>query len=104
VRVQEMTKAGILDFEFENDPKVLEVHIFSATKFEGEPRESEEMSPRWFHIDEIPYDDMWSDDEYWVPLLLGGKKFKGRFLFDKPSSIEHSAKIINKELREVEYL
>lgn len=98
----EISKAGILDFEFENDPKVLEVHIYRVAKFSGEPKESEEMKPQWFHVDAIPFEQMWSDDIYWLPLLLAGKKFKGKFLFDRPSDANYSAKIISQELREVE--
>jgi len=95
-------KRGIIEFEFENDPKVLQVHIFHITDFEGKPVETEEMKPQWFEISEIPFEAMWSDDIYWMPYLLGGKKFKGRFLFDRPSDAEYSAKILSMELDEVE--
>ncbi len=101
VESNELNKVGILDFEFENDPKILEVHIFHITKFSGEPKETEEMKPEWFDVDKIPYDQMWSDDIYWLPMLLDGKKFKGKFLFDRPSDAEYSAKILNSDLREV---
>jgi hypothetical protein len=79
----------------------MEVHVFSATKFSGEPVESDEMRPQWFKIAEIPFDDMWSDDQYWLPMLLQGKKFTGTFLFDKPSTAEYSAKILKEKLVEV---
>jgi 8-oxo-dGTP diphosphatase / 2-hydroxy-dATP diphosphatase len=94
-------KVGILDFEFQNDPKILEVHIFHVDKFKGKPTETEEMKPQWFNKDTIPYDKMWSDDIYWLPILLSGKKFKGRFSFDQPSNVEYSAKIIDQELKEI---
>jgi 8-oxo-dGTP diphosphatase/2-hydroxy-dATP diphosphatase len=96
-----MQEVGVLDFSFQNDPKILEVHIFKVTEFTGAPAESEEMRPQWFAFDKIPFDGMWSDDIYWVPLLLSGKLFKGAFLFDKPSSLDCSAKIVSQELREV---
>lgn len=102
IEVSSIRKAGIIEFTFENDPKVLEVHIFKCGSFMGEPTESEEMRPQWFHIDEIPFKEMWSDDIYWFPLFLKGKRFKGRFRFDKPSTAEYAAKIIESELIEVE--
>lgn len=102
VTMLDMKEVGVLDFGFQNDPKVMEVHIFRTTEFTGEPVETEEMRPEWFDTDKIPYDEMWSDDKYWLPLLLQGKKFKGRFLFDKPSSAEYSAKILEEKLVEVE--
>jgi len=40
------------------------------------------MKPRWFKIEEIPFDQMWPDDKYWLPLLLDGKNFRGKFYFE----------------------
>ncbi len=78
---QKLEKIGILNFEFQGNPEILEVHIFRGEKFNGQPIESEEMKPQWFHIDEIPYSEMWPDDIHWIPLFLERKKFKGKFLF-----------------------
>jgi 8-oxo-dGTP diphosphatase/2-hydroxy-dATP diphosphatase len=75
---------------------ILEVHLFKATTFEGEPTESEEMKPEWFSTDSIPFDRMWPDDVYWFPLMLQGKKFKAYFLF------EGHNKILEKKIEEVQ--
>lgn len=104
VVVNDLKKIGILDFTFENEPKILEVHIFKAENFEGDITESEEMRPEWFAIEEIPFEQMWSDDIHWMPFFLENKLFKGRFHFDRPSDAEYSAKILYKELEEVESL
>ncbi|MBI1984781.1 MAG: 8-oxo-dGTP diphosphatase [Candidatus Wildermuthbacteria bacterium] len=87
IEVKTLAEAGILDFEFEGNPEILEVHVFKGQDIMGEPLESEEMEPKWFHIDEIPFEDMWPDDKHWLPLLFGGKKFRGRFLFGEEDSI-----------------
>lgn len=86
IEARNMEKAGILNFSFP-DGKNLEVHIFRADDFLGEPSESEEMVPKWFHIDEIPFNEMWPDDKHWMPLFLHGKKFNGKFTFDENSNI-----------------
>lgn len=99
--VQEMKKSGIIEFSFTSDPKILEVHIFTVTAFSGEPNESEEMKPQWFLQSEIPFAQMWSDDEYWFPYLLRGELFRGAFLFDRPSDASYSAKILNSKLQRV---
>lgn len=104
IEAQEISKRGILSFEFENDSQIFEAHIYSIDKFSGVPGETEEMKPQWFSIDEIPFKNMWSDDTFWMPLFLEGKKFKGTFRFDKPSNVEYSAKIIKQELIEVDEL
>jgi len=100
----ELEKKGILEFSFQNDDKVLEVHIFKLINFLEEPIETEEMRPQWFSIDEIPFSQMWPDDKYWFPLLLNGKLFEGEFLFDRPSDVKYSAKIISQKLNEVSIL
>lgn len=98
VEVKDIQKIGVIDFHFEGDPEILEVHIFKGENIEGEPRESEEMRPQWFHVDEIPYGDMWKDDKYWLPLLLENKKFCGKFLFSK------SGDIVEMDLKEVDLI
>ncbi len=65
-------------------PYPIEMHVFRVDAFTGEPSESEEMKPQWFSVEEIPYLQMWPNDPYWLPLLLQGKKFKGKFVFSSP--------------------
>ncbi|MEI7620270.1 MAG: 8-oxo-dGTP diphosphatase [Candidatus Falkowbacteria bacterium] len=96
IEVGGLEKIGIIDFEFSGNPEIMQVHIFKSDSFLGEIIESEEMKPQWFHVDEIPFSEMWPDDIHWIPLLLSGKKFKGRFLF------EGSDIILEQELIEVE--
>jgi 8-oxo-dGTP diphosphatase/2-hydroxy-dATP diphosphatase len=98
----ELKEAGVIDFTFQSEPKELEVHIFRVDDFTGEPVETEEMKPQWFPVDQIPYEQMWSDDIHWLPLLLDNKRFEGRFLFDRPSDAEHSAVIIEQDLKVVD--
>lgn len=93
-----LKEAGVLEFSFQNDDKLLEVHIFTVVDFLDEPVETEEMKPQWFAFDQIPFAHMWSDDEYWFPLLLSGTPFEGAFLFDRPSDAEYSAKILSQRL------
>ena len=100
--VEEIVKKGILTFKLKDSGDVLEAHLFHISKFKGEPKETEEMKPAWFHIDELPFSQMWPDDVHWMPLFLGGKKFKGKFLLDRASDITYQAKILEKELIEVE--
>jgi 8-oxo-dGTP diphosphatase/2-hydroxy-dATP diphosphatase len=97
LEVCKLDERGIIDFEFRGNPEILEVHIFSAKEFLGEPKETEEMSPQWFDIDKIPFEKMWPDDKYWLPLFLAGKKFKGQFLFDdKDQVLEYKLEEVNK--------
>ncbi len=87
IEVRDLEKCGVLDFEFQGNPEILEVNIFKSTDFTGEPTEGEEMKPQWYFVDEIPFKEMWPDDIYWIPLFLKGKKFKGKFLFGEKDAI-----------------
>ncbi len=89
--VSELIQRGIIEFVFDGDPVMLEVHIFEILSYTGEPQETEEMRPQWFEIENIPYNDMWADDTYWIPLFLDGKKFKGKFIFTQNHEIIDSA-------------
>jgi 8-oxo-dGTP diphosphatase/2-hydroxy-dATP diphosphatase len=92
---------GVLNFSFENEEKVLEVHIFKVEDYSGKETETEEMTVEWFPYADIPYNKMWPDDQYWLPYLLNGKKFKGEFIFDRPSDENYTSKIISSNLEEM---
>ncbi|MDX1579407.1 MAG: 8-oxo-dGTP diphosphatase [Gemmatimonadota bacterium] len=74
-------KAGEVAFHVMDGTAIL-IHVFLAEELEGEPRETEEAVPRWVPVDDIPYDRMWADDRYWLPLLLDGRHFEARAAFD----------------------
>ena len=61
----------------------MQVHAFTCQEWEGDPTESEEMAPQWFKKTELPFDDMWPDDPYWLPEVLAGKKLKATFVLDE---------------------
>lgn len=79
------TKIGVMEFieYFKGNKENIIFHLFVATDWEGNPQESDEMKPQWFDIDKIPYDQMFKDDEYWMPFALEGKKINGFFEFDE---------------------
>ena len=71
----------------------IHVHIFVADAFTGEPTETDEAIPLWTPIAEIPYDEMWEDDELWVPHMLAGRHFVGRFIFDGEKMLDHAVEV-----------
>lgn len=93
IKPLDMKKRGEIIFEFEpaGNPFVgkplIEVHIYSVTKFENKPIETSEMLPAWFDFDTIPYNNMWPDDKFWLPLILQGKDFKAKFYLKDSNTI-----------------
>jgi 8-oxo-dGTP pyrophosphatase MutT (NUDIX family) len=84
LRISDLKFHGVLNFYFENRKKIdWVVHVFSTGVFEGKVKSSKEGNLRWFNFEDIPFDGMWRDDRYWLPLVLKGKSFKGNFYFDE---------------------
>lgn len=73
--------SGRLNFHFV-DGLALRCHVFRASGCEGTPAETPEAVPLWTPLDAIPYERMWQDDRLWIPLMLEGTRFEGRFLFN----------------------
>ena len=96
-----LSQAGTIVFKFKDGTGIHEVHVFRCSDFEGEEKESEEMKPQWFAVDQIPYEDMWPADSYWLPYLIEGKNFKATFIYDRPSTKEYTSQILEKEIQEV---
>jgi 8-oxo-dGTP diphosphatase len=84
----DLEERGELRFNFV-DGYSIHALVFVATQWTGEPTETEEAIPIWTPLDAIPYDEMWADDRLWFPLLLAGKPFRGRFLFDGDTMVEY---------------
>lgn len=84
----------LFDEYFKGEPALMRVHVFIATKWTGKPTESEEMKPEWFNQNNLPYDQMWPDDLYWLPQVLEGKKLTAKFKLDRDDKIvSHDVKI-----------
>lgn len=82
IAVGDLEKIALNEFHFpDKDGWDMLVHCYVARKWKGEPQESEEMRPQWFRVAEIPYDQMWIDDIYWLDRALAGEKIKAEFYF-----------------------
>lgn len=78
----DLHKVGEMEFHFPDQQGWdMFVHVFFVTKWTGDPDETEEMRPKWFNETELPFDEMWVDDKYWLADALAGKKLKGKFYF-----------------------
>ena len=77
-------KLGEVGFDVVDDVSIL-IHVFRSDALEGEPVETDEATPLWVPVDDIPYDRMWADDRHWLPHLLENRRFEAfaRFAGDR---------------------
>lgn len=83
-----MSYRGKNIFRFVGNSVAMEVHIFEARAWDGDPAESDEMRPEWFPKGDIPYHAMWADDEHWFPHFFAGRPFEGEWLFEGETIVE----------------
>lgn len=83
---------GELLFQF-TDGYSIHVWVFLATRHRGEACTTAEAIPLWTPLDDIPYDEMWADDRVWVPEMLAGRRFLGRFIFEGDTMLDHALEV-----------
>lgn len=89
VNIKNPERVAILNFHFPYKKEWDQsVHVFFARNWDKDPQETEEMAPKWFRINEIPFDKMWDDDHYWLSDVLAGKKIKADFIFKEGEIID----------------
>jgi len=88
ITVFDLEYCGQHRFQFV-DGLSIHVWVYKTDRFEGIPTESHEARPQWVATDEIPYGQMWEDDGIWLPMLLRGERFQGRWIFDGDSLLDY---------------
>ena len=81
IEAEEIEQFATIIFNYLHKDKIVETHLFKVTKWQGKPTESDEMLPQWFDQDQLPFEQMWPDDKYWVPYFLKNRKFVANFIF-----------------------
>ena len=93
LKVENLIKHGEITF-YEGEIQTWLVHVFATENFSGEIKiNHREGVLEWIDENKMPFENMWVEDRFWVPLLLEQKKFKVKFYFN-----ENSEKLLNKEI------
>jgi len=100
----DLREAAALTFRFPAKPEWdMLVTVFVGDRFTGEAQECEEIAPRWYPLDDLPVQDMWDDNQYWLLQVLDGPHLTARFEFAadgetvETSSIEIGPTVIGDE-------
>ena len=70
---------------------------FLCTEFTGRPIETASMTPAWFSLEQIPYNQMPADDGLWYPGFLRGQRLTGSFDFvrGKNELLSHQLEVVS---------
>ena len=77
-----LTEAARITFLFPFRPAWdMEVAVFTATDWAGDPEETDEIRPAWFQVTALPFDRMWDDGKRWLPRVLAGERLNAAFSY-----------------------
>ncbi len=88
VAIDQLQQVGYLTIHNPRYPELgnLLIHVFTVPVLEqqqGEPRESDEMTPYWLPLDELPWGKMRESERYWLPAVLRGWYVTGEIWYDE---------------------
>lgn len=92
-------QVGLICFDtwYKGERVDLNLNIFTCSDFVGEIKETEEMIPEWFKLENVPFNKMLPDDKEWFPIVVsGGNVFGTVFLSEDLKSSENNFKQVSK--------
>ncbi len=69
-------------------------YLFSARKFSGRLKSTEEGEVRWFKRQDLPFNEMWDDDKTWIDLMLEGRRFNSYFYYGRGNARLKECRIV----------
>jgi 8-oxo-dGTP diphosphatase len=98
LKIDNVTAHGALNFHMDGKADLsFVVHLFSTKSFSGEIKSTDEGEVKWFNLNAIPYGEMWDDDNYWLYLMLQGRKFDAEFYYNSDNTKVKTFAVIFKD-------
>ena len=69
------------------------VTVFFGERWSGRVRGSDEITPKWFDVDSLPFDEMWDDESHWLPRVLAGELLIGTITYDDSGTLVSRAEL-----------
>lgn len=78
----DLTEMGYLRYGFPTRERwSQDSTVFVTSVYAGEPVETDEISPAWYDLHDLPLGKMWDDAKYWLPRVLAGEDIRASFTF-----------------------
>lgn len=86
----DLERVAVLHFyeldEHRHVKETLQISVFLCEHWIGEPQFTPGLTPRWFSIEDIPYNEMFEDMKMWLPKVLEGEQLIVEILSEKDPS------------------
>lgn len=80
---------GRVRFVFASKPKWnQDVQIYVCTEWRGDPSETDVIRPIWYPKAQLPVDQMWEDNKYWLERILAGEIIDAVFFYGSDDRVE----------------
>ena len=84
LRAKRLERRGTIYFsKGSRGNKMGRISLFICESFSGALMGGGKGELKWFDAENLPYDRMWDDDRYWMPLFMRGYAFEAEFIYDK---------------------
>jgi ADP-ribose pyrophosphatase YjhB (NUDIX family) len=94
VEITNYKKVAEIKFLFPNKTKWNQYVIaYLVYDWIGTPKETESIKPLTYNFNDIPFNQMWADNQDWLPLVLDNKEIVATFMYNDTND-----KIIEKEI------
>lgn len=76
--------AGRISWSFPEQPGWnMVAFLFTADAGPEDPVTSDEIEPRWYSVEDVPWAAMWKDAPYWIPTLLDGRRVNAHIVMEQ---------------------
>ncbi|MDB5265968.1 MAG: hypothetical protein JWM39_681 [Parcubacteria group bacterium] len=81
----QLKKVAIITFFAGGEPD-FGVHVYRTQYFEGELKETADMIPNWYDIQDLPFDRMLGSDHMWFKQAVDGESFCANVYYKERAS------------------
>jgi 8-oxo-dGTP diphosphatase len=88
IKIVSPQNTGRVRFIWTHKPKWnQDVTIFIIKEWKDNPIETEAIKSEWYPINNLPKQQMWEDNLYWVPKILNGESIDAVFLYGEDEKV-----------------
>lgn len=90
----DLVESALITFRFPSRPEWdAVVTAYRARSWTGDLTESDELTPMWYPVEQVPLNEMWDDERYWLPQVLAGERLSAEIIYGPDCATVQSASV-----------